>query len=156
MPVIKPLNHKSQVKQYTQADIPFPPSIANRVLALNGIIVGSVGQINAGIATHSSVQAAHDYASAGMNILVLQGTFTGDVNISKTVTIIGEGHGSVISGNLFFNAGASFCAVELLKVTGNISLLAASNGNFVTRCWISTGSTLSDLGSGNYTNVVEE
>lgn len=156
MPVIKPLNHKSQVKQYTQADIPFPPSIANRVLALNNVIVGTTGQVNSGIATHTSIQAAHDFVSSGDKITVLEGSFSGDVNISKTVTIIGEGHGSVISGNLFLNSGAIFCAVELLKVTGNISLAVGANGNFVTRCWLATGSTLSDLGSGNYTNVIEE
>lgn len=156
MPVIKTLNHKSQVKQHTQADLPYPPAVANKVLALYDAIVGSSGQVNAGIATHTSIQTAHDYVSSGGNILVLQGSFSGDINISKTIRITGQGHNSVLNGNLSLNSGASFGALDLLKVTGNITLQAASNGNFLTRVWMATGQTLSDLGSGNYVNVVEE
>ena len=156
MPVIKPLNSKSQIKQNTAADINYPPAVGNRVVALYDAVVGSSVQVNNGAATHTSIQTAHDFVSSGSNILILEGTYTGDLNISKTIHISGQGHNSVISGNLNFLSGASFCAVELLKVTGNISFAAASNGNFLTQTWLATSSTLSDLGSGNYKVVIGE
>lgn len=156
MAVIKKLNHKTQVKQNSQADLPYPPLVANRVLALYDAIVGSTAEVNSGAATHTSIQAAHDFVSAGSNVLVLEGT-TADsiaVNINKTIRIIGSGNASTCPVPLNFLSGADFCAVELLQITGQITFNSGANSNFVTSCWIPATSTIVDSGSGNYALVI--
>jgi hypothetical protein len=120
--------------------------------------VGSSLQVTNGAATHTKIQDAHDFVSSGGNILVLEGTTadTATVTISKTIRITGQGHNSVLNHALVLATGSSFGAIDLLKIGGNITLQAGTNGNFLTRCWMQTGSLLSDLGTGNYVNVIEE
>lgn len=156
MAVIKPVNHKSQVKQKTQADLAYPPLVANRVQALYDAIVGSSAQVLNGSATHTSIQAAHDYVASGGNILVLKGTYTENVAISKTVRIEGQGHSSMLNGTLTFNTGSFYGVFSLIRVGGNISMTALSEGNFLERVWLQAGFTLSDVGTGNYKNVIGE
>ena len=158
MGVIKKLNSKSQVKQATEADLPYPPAIANRVVALYDAVIGSTLQVNAGAATHTSLQAAINFVSSGGNILVLEGTTSDSVQVivNKTVRITGNGFSSVIPCPLNIETGGNYCAIDLILVNGQITLTSGTTGNFVTRCWVSSGNTVLDLGSGNYTNVIGE
>lgn len=116
--------------------------------AINDAIVGTSSDLQNGKATHTSIQAAHDFISSGGRILVLPGTYTENVTMSKSVTIEGKGYLSVLNGTLSITGSGN--QVLGLKVTGAISTASGANYNRV-KGW---GSTVTDLGGSNFFEVI--
>lgn len=158
MPVIKKVNSKGKGKQYTNAEKLQGPIINNRVLSLYDAIVGSGAQVASGAATHTSLQAAHDYVSSGGTILVLKGSFVGATIINKKVQIIGQGNNSNLAADVTLAAGSSFSVLKYLRFNNNLTINIGSDGSFITDCWIAGGggSVLTDNGSANYKTIVSE
>lgn len=141
------------VRQFGMYDASF--SQTNKLTGLYDAIVGSSAQVTAGTATHSSLQAAHDAVAAGSNILVLNNvTLSADatVTLSKKVSIVGKGNGSVITGILVVGSGAAKSSIDLIKFTGNITFQAGADFCFG-RIWQATGQTFSNDAS-NTSNVI--
>src|SRR5271166_3462934 len=61
-------------------------------------VVGSGAQVNAGLATHSSLNAAITFVVSGGANLLLRGTVTENVIITKEVFVQGQGRESIING----------------------------------------------------------
>lgn len=116
-------------------------------------IVGTADQVTLGIATHSSIQAAHDAVTAGGKVFVLSGTYLGNVVWSKSdVCLEGKGRQTVLSGN--FTLAGSGNQILGIKVAGDLDL-TGSNYNFV-RAWISDSSSFTAGGSENLLNIIQE
>jgi hypothetical protein len=133
-----------------QGSIDTSTSNAYKIQALYDAVVGSAGQVATGAATHSTIAAAMSAVSAGGNILILKGTYTENVTVSKKLKISGQGQGTVISGTLTFSATSTNSSLDSVMVTGNISLAASSSGNFLTNSWQTNASSLTDSGTNNY------
>lgn len=119
-------------------------------------VVGSAAQVSAGQATHTSVQAAHDSAVSGARILVLQGTYTENVSITKKISIEGKGNASSVVGNLTFGTGSSYSMVKWMRFSGNIVLNSGSNNIFLRECWQAINFTVSNNGTANSILVSQE
>jgi hypothetical protein len=162
MPIVKPLNHKAQVKQATQADFQYQlfneavMDTVNEVAAMYTAVVGSPAQVTSGAAQYSSITAAMAAVASGSSILVLAGNYTENLTITKTLRIVGQGFNSIVNGTIEFSTGASFCSVELMQFLNNITFDSSSNGNFMIQCWLATGFTLTDNGTANYKLVIGE
>ena len=138
------------------------PNIANinaKLAVFYDAVVGSLGQVASGIATHSSIQQAHDDLAAGSIIYVLPGTFTLDITLSKEITIYGKGHSSILDGKLTFAAGSSYSVVRLLKIEDDITIDATVEACFLHECWLASGKILTDNSgptSGNSITIIQE
>lgn len=107
-----------------------------RLLGEWDAIVGTSAQVTAGMATHSSLQAAHDAVAAGSNILVLNNvTLSGATTISKQVHVAGKGKGSVLSGNLTVASGGATSTFHALKVSGNITFNSGADKCSMKQCY---------------------
>ena len=71
-------------------------------------VVGSAAEVSAGTATHDSIQDALDDASTGWVIYIKSGTFTQStvLEITKSVTLIGSGLGTIINSEAGIGSGA--------------------------------------------------
>jgi hypothetical protein len=130
-----------------------------KLTGLYDAIVGTAAQVTAGVATHSTLQAAHDAVAAGSNILVLNNvTLSGNTTLSKRVMVLGKGPGSVLTGNLTVASGAVGSIIKCLKVTGNIAFQAGADRCFMTECYQTSSSTFSNDASNvdNVINVITE
>jgi len=133
------------------------PSLVRRdVDPGSDIVVGSVGQVTSGVADFSSLQGAVNAASAGQKILVLNGTYTENVTMDKKLAIEGQGHSTVIDGNLTINSNSDFSLIRSLKISGNLTISSGANGIFIKECWVASSSTVSDSGSGNSLTIIQE
>lgn len=110
-------------------------------------VVGSSAQVAAGLATHTSIQAAHDSCAAGAKILILQGAHSGSITINKKIFIEGKGHGSSIEGTVTISA--DYCLIRALRFADNVTLSVGADKNFIRECWIASGKSITDNGSGN-------
>lgn len=117
-------------------------------------IVGSTGQVANGQASHTSLTAAITAAPTYGSILVLNGAYTDNPTVSKTLTITGQGYNTVITGNLSVVA-TSYCNITGIRLIGNLSLNSASNGNVIINSYIGSTNTALDNGSGNYILLVQ-
>jgi hypothetical protein len=117
------------------------------------IIVGSVAQVNAGLATHSSLQEALNSAGFSRRIKVLAETISENVTLSQNdVTIEGDGRGSVLSGNLTISGNN--VVIEKMRITGNVTI--NGNSNFLDKVWLSVNSSVIDNGQNNsITGILE-
>lgn len=95
----------------------------------------AVVQSDGGTTVHSQLVDAIEAANAGSVIYLPGGSFpiADEVKITKPITIIGIGHKpksdnaeeygyTTVTGNLFFKAGSSGCAVMGIYLTGNITI----------------------------------
>jgi hypothetical protein len=125
-----------------------------RLNAAYEAIVGSTANVASGIATHSSLQSAIDALSSGSRILVLAGTYTENVTLSKNdISIVGKGRTSILNGNLSVSGSGN--DIQGLKVGGNLTL-TGSTYCFV-KCWLSSTSTYTaGVGSSNSVNTIQE
>ncbi len=114
-----------------------------------GFILGSVAQVTAGLATHSTWAAIIAAASAGDVIRVLPGTWVENVTVSKQLQIEGGGYGSYINGSLTFSSAADRCTVNGLRVNNDITLNSGADGNIIKNVFLPSGKTFVDNGSGN-------
>lgn len=126
-----------------------------KIASLNEAIVGSTAQITAGIATHSTLQAAHDAIVAGGKILVLNNvSISGAVTLSKQCMVEGKGPGSTITGNLTVASGAAKSIIFALRVDGNITFNSGADKCFMTHCYQTASKTFSNDPS-NLDNVID-
>lgn len=116
-------------------------------------VVGSAGQVTNGMATHSSITSAIAAISAGQTIFVLPGSYTENITINKQLQLIGIGKATAITGNISFTADYSI--IEKLSFTGDLSFSAAADGNQITRCFVQNAMVYSDLGTGNYVELIQ-
>lgn len=154
MPVIKIINKKAQVKQFTEADTQESPIISNRVVALYDAIIGSTSQVNSGAATHDTFVAAISAIPVGGKILVLRGTYNEIVTLSNNYVIEGQGHGTTINGLFTLNGGSDYSTIKNLRFSANVVI--NSNGNFIRECFQATGLSITDNGTANSILVIQE
>jgi uncharacterized protein YhbP (UPF0306 family) len=112
-------------------------------------VIGSAAQVTGGIATHSTFASAIAAVSANGTIRVLPGAWTENVNVTKTLTILGSGYGSVVTGTLTLTA-ADHCTIKGIQFTGSVTLDSSTDGSIVQECFIGSSSTCTDNGTGNY------
>ena len=124
--------------------------------AIFPIVVGNTADVTAGVANYDSIQDAHDASPAGGKIHLLRRTFTENITISKEIYIEGQGHGSVLDGTLDLSAGSDFSTIKQMRITDDITIAVGADGNFIRECWLASGKSLTDSGSGNSTLVIEE
>lgn len=113
-------------------------------------IVGSALDVANGLATHTTLTAAIAAISAGQSILVLPGTVTDNPTVNKKCHIVGMGAGSILSGNLVFNASADESSCKFLRVTGNVTFDAGADKINFSDFWCANASVITDNGSSNY------
>ena len=117
------------------------------------IIVGSPEQVDAGIATHSSIQNALTDAGFGRIVRILAGTYVGAVTVSQSdLTIVGEGRQSIIQGNVTISGDHNM--LKDLKIDGDLTFNATSEYNTILGGWL-TGS-LTDSGTNNSITLILE
>lgn len=129
---------------------------AARVTALYDYVVGSAGQVTSGAATHSSISSAITAASAGNTILILKGTYTETVSVSKELHIWGQGRSSIIDGTVTFTSSADYSGLKDVKVTDNITLDSGADGCIVKDIWLASGKSFTDNGTGNLLEAIQE
>lgn len=117
-------------------------------------VVGSAAQVIAGVATHSSITAAIAAVATGESILVLPGTFTENVTVNKKVYLTGLGHGSVLNGTLTFSI--DFSSFKLMRVADNVVFSIGADGNILNDCWLAATKTVTDNGTGNLVQLIQE
>lgn len=113
-------------------------------------IVGTSAQVTANIASHSDLSTVLGLATDGTTILILSGyTYTGNVTVSKQVTIHGQGRKSIIDGNIIFASGSSYSIANQLKVIGNVTFNSGANGIFFRENFVLSSSVVTDSGTAN-------
>jgi len=120
------------------------------------ITVGSLSQVQNGTADYDSITTAIINAIDGDMIIVKSGSYIENITINKNIHIIGEGHGTVIQGNLSFNSTRNGCSIIGLKVTGQISFVAGSKNCIMNDCWVSITGSVLDNGTNNIYSVLQE
>ena len=126
----------------------------SRIAGFYDAIVGSPAQVALGAATYSSLQTAINNALAGDKILVLQGTYTENISVSKNVYIEGKGHGCTVTGTFDVPSGSDYSTIKNLRFDGDFSIEA--NGCFVRECFQSMGHTITDSGTANSKLIIVE
>lgn len=127
----------------------------NKLNGLYDAIVGSAAQVSSGMATHSTLQAAHDALISGCNILVLNNVvLSGSSTLSKRLMISGKGGGSVLTGSLTLNSGAAGSIIKHLKVVGAVQFNAGADKCFMSECYQDSAYSLSNDVS-NVSNVFQ-
>lgn len=122
---------------------------------LYGFILGSVAQVTAGLATHSTWASIIAAASAGDTIRVLPGTWVENVTVTKQLQIEGSGYGSFIDGTLTLNSSADRCTIDGIRVDDDITLNSGADGNVIKNVFLPTGKTFVDNGDGNLLEGME-
>jgi len=118
-------------------------------VSYENIIVGTPAQVDAGLATHSSLQNALIDAGNSSSIVVLRGTFTGAVTWNQhEVLVKGEGRPTIIDGNLTISG--SYNLLYNVKITGN--LIVNGSYNSIRDCWV--GGSITDNGTLNSFTVI--
>ena len=130
------------------------PSLVRKNITQESAVVGSAAQVQAGLATHTSITAALASISAGQSILLLAGTYTENVTMDKVgVYLIGQGYSSYINGSLTFNASSDFSRVRDVRVNGNVDFQAGSQGCFLDG-YQTQASTVTNSGTDNLYNLI--
>jgi hypothetical protein len=134
-------------------------SVANqgRLGMLQDIWVGNVADVAAGYANYSSLQTAINSAVAGQKIFI-RSNFSVFENVTLNVPVLieGSGHSSFINGSLTVTSAANFSAIKWLRFGGSVTLQSGTTGIFLRECWITSGNTVTDSGSGNSVLMIGE
>lgn len=117
-------------------------------------VLGSAAQVTAGVATHSTWAALIAAASDGSTVLVLPGSITENVTITKRLFIQGKGRESIVDGTFKLDTGSDYSTVRNIKCTGNVTL--ASNASYFTECYLASTKTITDSGAGNSYKAIQE
>lgn len=115
----------------------------------SGIVVGTGGE-------YSTITAAIAAASAGDYITVLIGTYTENISLSKSLTIVGQGRGTVLNGTLTFASGSDETLWKMMKVTDNITINSGVSEITLLEFWLATGKTITDNGTGSMIQGMQE
>jgi hypothetical protein len=120
-------------------------------------VVGTTASLQAGFATHTDLQAAHDAVPAGSKIILLAGTnITNPVTISKNNILI-EGMGNAAVVNTTITITSNNCMVKYLRCAGTApSLVVSGNYNILKEIWIPSTGGISDSGVDNVYEVIQE
>jgi pectin methylesterase-like acyl-CoA thioesterase len=109
-----------------------------------------------GVGDFATIGSALGAATTGQSILVMTGTYTENVTVSKSVSLYGLGVGCIINGTLTIASGANDCLVEGFKVTGNITINSGVSEASLISFWLGSGSTLTNNGSGSFIQGMAE
>jgi len=118
-------------------------------------VVGSAQAVTDGTADFSSLQSAVDAAQTGDKILMLQVSITENVTINKKVFIEGKGNSSHLDGDITFGSLSDFSMMKWLRFD-NLTFDAGADSIFVRECWQTTGSIVTDNGTGNSKLLIVE
>lgn len=129
---------------------------ADRLGEIYDAVIGTAGQVASGIATHSTFAAAIAALSAGDSIFVLDGTYTENVSVSKKLTIEGSGHSSNINGTLTFTSSSDNSLVMGVRVADNITFDSGADQIFLINSFLATAKTVTDNGTANYIEMIQE
>lgn len=116
---------------------------------LSTITVGSLADVAAGIATHSSIQEAINDAGNGREIRVLSGTYVENVTLVNNILLRGEGNTTVIDGTFTITGNNNL--LKELKVEGD--LIVNGNENIVAGIWLGSYD-LEDNGEENSISLI--
>lgn len=85
------------------------------------------------------LQKALDASVDGDTLYLNEGTFAGDITISKRVSVIGAGENTTISGGVTISASGTFTARVLdgLNISGYVTLSGVTNGVTIRKCLFS-------------------
>jgi len=118
-------------------------------VSYENIIVGTSAQVDAGLATHSSLQDALNDAGTGSSVVALRSTLTGSVTWSQSEVLVkGEGRPTIIDGDLTISGSNNL--LYNVKITGN--LIVSGSYNSIRDCWV--GGAVTDSGTLNSFSVV--
>lgn len=131
-------------------------AVGNRVGALYDFVVGTAGQVAAGIATHSTWASAIAAAVAGQSIKILEGTWVENVTITKQLYIEGNGYGSYLNGSFTFDTSSDRSYLTRIRVNDNITLNSAVTLCKVDDSWLPSGKSFVDNGTGNLVEGFQE
>lgn len=124
----------------------------NTMAQLRGynFIVGSQQQLTDGLATHTSITAAIAGALTGYTIYILSGTYVENVLLNKQgLFITGQGYSTFINGTVDFNSSADFSRMRDLRINGNITFQAGSQGCYLDGMQ-TAAATVTNSGTDNY------
>lgn len=124
----------------------------SKIGSLYSAIVGSSTQVAGGVATHSSITTALAAVASGGVVKILAGTYTENITISSNVFIEGQGYGTILNGTV--SISSSYSTIKSVKAAGNISL--SGSGNYIRDSFIGSGLTITDTGSGNAIQIIQE
>jgi hypothetical protein len=120
-------------------------------------IAGTTAQVANGFADFSDLQSAINAVSAlgGGKVYAYSGIYTGNITVPTDVMVEGYGHTTSVVGNLNFTG--NYALVKNLRVDGDITFNASTDGNRMSDCWMGNGHSLTNLGlGGNVWDVSEE
>lgn len=103
--------------------------------------------------THTTIQAAINAVSSGDRILIVPATYTETITHNKTLVIDGKSHGVIIDGTYTITT-EDFSAISLVKFNDDVTI--NTDKNFLFRCWIASGKTITDNGTDNAIIAIEE
>lgn len=106
-------------------------------------VVGSPTQVTNGLANYSSIQAAHDAISYGI-ILILAGTYTENLVLTKPLTLVGQGASTIIDGTVNLNSGASYMNISLVFFNGNVTIDSSVSKAQILQFQAAVGVVISD------------
>ena len=120
---------------------------------LNTAIVGTELQIEAGVATHASIQAAHDTVTGAGKIVVLPGTYNESVVWTRDDLVLeGRGRLTVIDGDFLLSGQGN--DISGLKVLGDLTL-TGSDYNFI-KMWLGSQAVFTPGGQFNLLSIIQE
>jgi hypothetical protein len=119
-------------------------------------VVGSSAQVNSGLATHTSLNAAIAFVVSGGAIMVLRGTVTENVIVNKEVFIQGQGRGTVINGTVEFQNTSNYSTMQNMKLRNNLTLDSGTTGLYVITCFQANGFNILDYGVDNSIDIFQE
>lgn len=95
------------------------------------VVLGSAAQVTQGRATHSTWAAAIAAASAGGSIVVLPGSWTENVSLSKQLKIVGAGYGSYLDGTFLITGTTKHCTLADFRMSGVLTVDVGCQANNV-------------------------
>lgn len=105
---------------------------------------------------YTTIGAAVAAATTGQSIFIAAGTYVENVTLGKNLSIFGAGYLTVISGSLTFASGSNDSLVQSLKVTGGITINSGVSEIQLVTFWSGTGATVTNNGTGNYIQGMQE
>jgi len=119
---------------------------------IHDAVVGTTEQVNSGFASYTSLQTAIDFLSSGGRILVLTSVTENITWNNSNITVEGKGRSTEIIGTI--NIVGDGNSLKLVRCLDSVTL----NGdiNFFSESWLAPTYTVTDNGTGNYYNVIEE
>jgi hypothetical protein len=117
-------------------------------------IVGSAAQVSSGVATHTSIAAAIAAVPTNGSIFIYSGSYTEAITLEKSVSIVGQGSGTQITGNWSIDA-VSRVMIQNIYLQGNLTFTNLSSKNFVKNTWIGSSYSVTDNGTDNLWEIIK-